>query len=59
VGAVSRVVEAVFAEPDKEKEDEEEKGSATPLKGLPVDGTGKEWEPLRSVLPSQKSVVSC
>ena len=41
--AVSRVVEAVFAEPDKE--DEEEKGSATPLKGLPDSGTGKEWEP--------------
>jgi hypothetical protein len=43
VDAVSRVVEAVFAEPDKE--DEEEKGSATPLKGLPDSGTGKEWEP--------------
>jgi hypothetical protein len=33
VEAVSRVVEAVFTEPDKE--DEEKKGSATPLKGLP------------------------
>lgn len=57
VDAVSRVVEAVFAEPDKE--DEEEKGSATPLKGLPDSGTGKEWEPSwepQAVLPGQKSV---
>jgi len=57
VEAVSRVVEAVFTEPDKE--DEEKKGSATPLKGLPVSGIGKEWEPSwepQDVLPGHKSV---
>jgi len=57
VEAVSRVVEAVFAEPDKE--DEEGKGSATPLKGLPDSGTGDEWEPSwepQAVFPGQKSV---
>jgi len=41
VEAVSRVVEAVFAEPDKE----DNKGIVTPLKDLPDRGAGKEWEP--------------
>jgi integrase len=41
VDAVSRVVEAVFAEP----EEKEEKKIATPLKALPNGGTGVEWEP--------------
>jgi hypothetical protein len=57
VEAVSRVVEAVFTEPDKE--DEEKKGSASPLKGLPVSGIGKEWEPSwkpQAVLVGHKSV---
>jgi hypothetical protein len=40
VEAVSRVVEAVFAEPD-----EEEKKTVIPQKGLPDGGDGKEWEP--------------
>jgi hypothetical protein len=40
--AVSRVVEAVFAEPDEE---EKEKRIAIPLKGLPDNGMDKEWEP--------------
>jgi hypothetical protein len=57
VEAVSRVVEAVFAEPDKE--DEEKRGSATLRKGLPDCGTGEErepsWEP-QAVLPAQESV---
>ena len=39
--AVSRVVEAVFAEP----EEKEEKKIATPLKALPNGGNGVEWEP--------------
>jgi hypothetical protein len=39
--AVSRIVEAVFAEPDEE----ERKRIATPLKGLPDGGIAKEWEP--------------
>ena len=43
VDAVSRGVEAVFAEPAKE--DEEKNGSATPLKDLSNNGTGNEWEP--------------
>jgi len=41
VEAVSRIVEAVFAEPD-------EKVNITtviPLKVLPNSGNGKEWEP--------------
>ena len=42
VEAVSRVVEAVFAEPD---EKEEKKTIVIPLKGLPHDGNAKEWEP--------------
>jgi hypothetical protein len=41
VEAVTRVVEAVFAEPDEE----EKKRIATPLKGLPDGGIDKEWEP--------------
>ena len=41
VEAVSRIVEAVFAEPDEE----EKKRIATPLKGLPDSGSGKQWEP--------------
>ena len=56
VDAVSRVVEAVFAEPDKE--DEEEKGSATPLKGLPDSGSGKEWEPFREPQAISPSHIS-
>jgi hypothetical protein len=40
VDAISRVVEAVFTEPD-----EEEKKSVTPHKGLPTGGEGEEWEP--------------
>ena len=39
VEAVSRVVEAVFAEPD-EKHDNK---TVTPLKALPDGGNGKEW----------------
>ena len=42
VDAVSRVVEAVFAEP----EEKEERKIATPLKHLPNGGNGVEWEPL-------------
>ena len=41
VEAVTRVVEAVFAEPDEE----EKKRIAAPLKGLPAGGIGNEWEP--------------
>jgi integrase len=41
VEAVSRVVEAVFAEPDEE----ERKETTTPLKGLPLAGVGADWEP--------------
>ena len=41
VEAVSRIVEAVFAEPDEE----ERKRIAIPLKGLPSGGSSKEWEP--------------
>jgi integrase len=40
VDAVTRVVEAVFAEPE-----EKEKKIATPLKALPNSGNGVEWEP--------------
>jgi len=40
VDAVSRVVEAVFAEPD-----EEEEKIVAPSEGLPDGGEGKEWEP--------------
>jgi integrase len=40
VEAVSRIVEAVFAEPD-----EEEKKIVNPLKGLPNSAAGAEWEP--------------
>jgi integrase len=42
VEAVTRIVEAVFAEPDKE---EEEKIVVTPLDGLRAGGVGKEREP--------------
>lgn len=41
VEAVSRVVEAVFAEPDEE----ERKENPVPLKGLPGSGIGLDWEP--------------
>ena len=41
VEAVSRVVEAVFAEPDEE----ERKENPVPLKGLPGCGIGLDWEP--------------
>jgi len=40
VDAVTRIVEAVFAEPE-----EKEKEIATPLKALPNGGDGAEWEP--------------
>jgi len=41
VEAVSRIVEAVFAEPDEK----ENNTTVTPLKALPNSGNGKEWEP--------------
>ena len=41
VEAVSRVVEAVLAEPDQE----ERKEDPVPLKGLPSGGIGLDWEP--------------
>ena len=41
VEAVTRVVEAVFAEQDEE----EKKRVVTPLKGLPDDEVGDDWEP--------------
>jgi integrase len=41
VEAVSRIVEAVFAEPDEK----ENNTTVTPLKDLPDSGNGKEWEP--------------
>ena len=41
VDAVTRVVEAVFAEPDEN----ETRKIATPLKGIPDGGIAKEWEP--------------
>ena len=41
VEAVSRIVEAVFSEPDEE----EKKRVAIPLKGFPDDEIGKGWEP--------------
>jgi hypothetical protein len=40
VEAVSRVVEAVFAE-----QEEEERRIVAPPVGLPDGGEGKEWEP--------------
>ena len=40
VDAVSRVVEAAFAEPV-----EEERKIVAPPEGLPDGGEGKEWEP--------------
>jgi hypothetical protein len=51
--AVTRVVEAVFAEPE-----EKEKTIATPLKALP-GGNGVEWEPFwapQGVKPDRKSM---
>lgn len=39
--AVTRVVEAVFTEPDEKKEKE----IATPLKALPDGGDGEDWVP--------------
>ena len=50
VEAVSRVVEAIFAEPD-----EEEKKIAISLKGLPSSETGVDWEP-QAVSPGQISM---
>ena len=53
VGAVSRGVEAVFAEPD---EKEEKKTITIPPTGLPDDGIAKEWEPFwepQAVQPDQ------
>jgi len=41
VEEVSRIVEAVFAEPDEK----ENNTTVTPLKVLPNGGNGKEWEP--------------
>ena len=54
VEAVSRVVEAVFAEPDEEGEK-----TANPLKRLPNGVAGVDWEPFwepQALLPGQKSV---
>ena len=54
VDAVTRVVEAVFAEPE-----EKEKKIATPLKALPNGGAGAEWEPFwapQGVIPGQNSM---
>jgi hypothetical protein len=54
VEAVSRVVEAVFAEPD-----EKDNRSVTPLKDLPDSGVGKQWEPFwepQAVQPGQISM---
>jgi integrase len=54
VEAVSRVVEAVFAEPD-----EEERKIVTPPEGLPDGGKSKEWEPFwepQAVQPGHESV---
>jgi integrase len=50
VEAVSRIVEAVFAEPDEK----ENNTTVTPLKDLPESGKDKEWEPSwepQAVLP--------
>jgi broad specificity phosphatase PhoE len=41
VDAVTRVVEAVFTEPDEKQEKE----IATPLKALPDGGDGEDWVP--------------
>ena len=54
VDAVTRVVEAVFAEP----EGKEKKTIATPLKDLPNGGNGVEWAPFwepQGVKPDQNS----
>jgi len=54
VDAVTRVVEAVFAEP----EGKEKKMIATPLKDLPNGGNGVEWAPFwepQGVKPDQNS----
>jgi len=54
VDAVSRVVEAVFAEPD-----EEEEKIVAPSEGLPDGGEGKEWEPFwepQAFKPGRKSL---
>ena len=40
VEAVSRIVEAVFSEPDEK----EKLTNVIPLKGLSICGIGKEWE---------------
>ena len=55
VEAVSRIVEAVFAEPDEK----ENNTTVTPLKALPNSGNGKEWEPSwepQAILPGLNSV---
>jgi len=44
VDAVTRVVEAVFTEPEEE-EKKEQKVIATPLKDLPNGGAGVDWAP--------------
>jgi hypothetical protein len=41
VDAVTRIVEAVFTEP----EEKEQKMIVTPLRDLPASGDGVEWEP--------------
>jgi len=54
VDAVTRIVEAVFAEPE-----EKEKKIVTPLKALPNGGAGVEWEPFwapQGVKPDQNSM---
>jgi hypothetical protein len=52
--AVTRVVEAVFAERDEG----DNKKSVTPLKGLPDSGSGKEWEPFREPQAISPSHIS-
>jgi hypothetical protein len=55
VDAVTRVVEAVFTEPEEKKENE----IATPLQDLPRCGDGDDWEPFwepQGVKPDQISV---
>ena len=54
VDAVTRIVEAVFAEPE-----EKENKIVTPLKALPNGGTGVSWEPFwapQGVKPDQNSM---
>ncbi len=45
VDAVTRVVEAVFTEPEEKEMKEEEKEIANPPKALPGRGCDDNWEP--------------